>query len=215
MDDEQLLLIDTDLFILLSGSGLVDRVVDLLGFSIQQVRRLEPLPHMLKKSRTLRKNYPQAIRDQALADCERVAGLVEQPTDTDVINRLIQIDRIDDGEALLYATVHEKKCWLLGSGDKNAMQALAKAETVADVRDGLSGRVISLETVCELLLQNDDVNEVASAFSPLCKLNKSLMVFFGSGGPYTKEDRLRSVTSYRRDLETTVGEDFLYRVESD
>jgi|GEM_PF-919746 len=215
MDDDELLLIDPDLFILLSASGLLDRVVELLGFPIENVRRLAALPFMLKSSRQMRKKYPEELRNKVLSDCDRIPGLDDAPTDADVMDRLIQIDRIDDGEVLLYASVHEQKCWLLGSGDKRAMTALATAESVADVRDGIAGRVISLEVVCELLLKADDVNTITKAFLPLKDVNVTLKSVFGSGGPFKTEDRLEAVASYHRDLEKTVGKDFLYRVESD
>lgn len=211
---DQILLIDSDLFILLSSAQLLDRVSELLGIHTANLRRLDALPHMLRKpGRSMRRKYPQAVMDQALLDCDRIKGLTERPVSDEVLSRLLRPeDNIDDGEALLYSIVYERQCWLLGSGDKRAMMGLSQSPDLADIRDGVAGRIISLEVVCELLLKNETVEQVAATLGPLSDINQTLRILFGSGGPYTTEDRLDAVASYRRDLEKQVGDDFLFTV---
>ena len=45
---ERILLIDSDIFVLLSAAGLLDDLVDCLGFELSDVRRLDALPHQLQ-----------------------------------------------------------------------------------------------------------------------------------------------------------------------
>ncbi len=215
MDDDELLLIDSDLFILLSASGLLDRVVELLGFSIKQVRCLSALPHMLRKpNRSWRRKYPQQILDRALIDVNRIVSLSDRPDSDETFDRLIKADDdMDGGEALLYTTLCERNACLLGSGDKRAMKVLGAMKDLSDIRQQVAGRVVSLEVVCELLLKADDVAEITEAFLPLCDVNQTLIVLFGSGRPFTTKDRLEAVASYRRDFEKAVGRDFLYRID--
>jgi hypothetical protein len=45
---DRLLLMDSDIFILLSAAGLLERTAELLGFEMSRVRRLDALPHMIR-----------------------------------------------------------------------------------------------------------------------------------------------------------------------
>ena len=48
------LLVDTDAFVLLSGVGLLERAVQVVGFELVDTLRLSPVPHMLTRGRAFR-----------------------------------------------------------------------------------------------------------------------------------------------------------------
>lgn len=207
--DAPLILIDNDLFILLAGSDLLEAACESLGFSFADLRRLDALKYMLlKPGRSLQKK-PQAVLDKALAACDRVASLQTRPNSDDILSRLTVFTEIDGGEALLYATICENDCWLLGSGDIRAMVKLSNEESLVDIRKAVAGRVISLEVVCECLVKTRDVEFIQRAFQPVLGCDAKLMSLFG-GTSYTRDCRLAAISSYRKHLESQVGSDLLY-----
>ena len=62
---DRLLLVDSDLFVLLSAAGLLDELAAALGFTPDAIRRLTALPHQVRKGRTFRR-YDESLR-QAVA----------------------------------------------------------------------------------------------------------------------------------------------------
>lgn len=125
------LLIDSDAFVLLAGAGVLEQAIELLGFDPAHALRLSPLPAMLGRGRAF-KRYPADLLQRAQIACARIVALESRP-DPVLFEQLVSVPDIDEGEALLYATVAEKENWVLLSGDKRAMKALAGEQSlVAD-----------------------------------------------------------------------------------
>jgi hypothetical protein len=208
---EPLLLLDTDIFIVLSAAGLLDSIIRLLDFDAAHTRRLAALESQLTRGSGFREKYPREIREAALRSARIIPILTKRPQDAAVFQRLISHERIDDGEAFLFALLAEHKNWVLATGDKQAITTLATSPGLADIRNRVSGRVACLETVLPALLQQNGIETVAAAFNPLRAVNKTLSVVF-SGGASTSESLCREyLDSYIRDLETQVGKDFLLK----
>ncbi|MCY2987734.1 MAG: hypothetical protein NTY19_07710 [Planctomycetota bacterium] len=202
------LMIDSDVFVLLSGAGLLDRVLTLVGFGRGMALRLDPLPHMLRRSRKFLQLCQPQTRDRALAACKTVPAVTDRPADQ-LHQRLIDFREIDGGEALLYALLVEQPTYLLASGDKRAMLTIAGAPELHDIRDCIAGRVICLETVLRLLVMADGAVATASAFSVFPD-HKTMQVIFSEVNFSDQEKCLASLDSYLRNLKRTVGADFLY-----
>ena len=207
---DRLLLMDSDIFVLLAGAGLLDRAITALGFSVEKVRRLAALPHQLRKGRSFRQRFPGPIRSLALAECQRVAAIENRPDDDDALARLIAIDDIDEGEALLLALTAESDVCYLASGDKRALVALATRDAVQKIRQAVAGRIISLEIVLEALVEAEGAANVGPALASIRAANTTINVLFGHQTDFDQQDRLRAIASYRDDLIRQVGEDFLY-----
>ncbi|NQT20744.1 MAG: hypothetical protein HQ592_13635 [Planctomycetes bacterium] len=208
--ENRLLLIDSDIFILLAASGVLERVASLLGFELKNVRRLHPLKRQLTRGGRFLKRYSQEIREAVLDYCDKITPLTDRPDDPEVVPKLVSVDDIDYGEALLYGLVAEQPSFLLASGDKRAMIALAKAPELCDVSKAVSGRIICFETVLQMLIEKDGVGNTAKAFGPLRACNKTLQVIFSPGAVMTKQSRLKSVDSFLDDLVKSVGDGFLF-----
>jgi hypothetical protein len=76
--NERILLIDSDIFVLLSAAGVLDDLIECLGFKQSNVRRLAALPKQLERGRAFRR-YNQAFRDKALACCREFPALLDRP----------------------------------------------------------------------------------------------------------------------------------------
>lgn len=206
---DRLLLVDSDSFILLGAAGLLERTAELLGFSPAQLRRLHALPHMLRGKR-MRREYPEGLREAALEATARVEGIYDRPVDDELLQRLLAVENIDDGEAALYAHLAEHRTCLLASGDLRAIRALGLAEGFRDVREAIRDRVVCLEAAVRLLVEADGVDAIATAFRPVLPYNNHLQVFFSEGNVRDQTECLAAVRSYFDELRQSYACDFLY-----
>jgi len=206
---ERLLLVDSDIFIILSSAGVLERTAELLGFESEDIRRLPALENQLTRGTKFKKMYPQEIRNAALSCCQGIAPLTERPSDVRILDQLASVSDIHVGEAVMYALMVERPSYLLASGDKRAMQALAANADLRNVRDALAGRILCLEAAVRMLVRRDGVAQVANAFTPLRSVNTTLSIVFSRGAATTKQNCLRALESYLTDLKNAVGDDFL------
>lgn len=211
---DRVLYVDTDIFILLAGSGLLSHTAALFGFSEEQMRRLPALPHMLRESKKLKQAYPQPIRDKAAIAAEKIGGVTDRPSDDDVFGRLNGVTNIDGGEAALLATLVENDSHLLCSADLNCMRALGGAPDLQDIRSAIHGRLICLEAAVRKLVLHDGVGPTAQAFTELIPHNRQLQVFFSDANKANQAQCLKAVRSYFNDLVNNHNCSFLLWPES-
>lgn len=202
-----LLLIDSDVFLTLAGSGLLDRTIELLGFTPEQCRRLDALPYMIQKNRRIYEAYSAACRNDASAACDRIPAITDEPP-LEEMESLSAVDEIDSGEAFLYAHLSSDETWLLVSGDKRAMRAIATDPNVATIRASIAGRVLSLECILKKLVEEDGVALVFPAIEPVRETNMVLRTAFSDS--HDDSQCIAALDSYLNKLKTDVGPDFLY-----
>lgn len=205
---EQRLLIDSDAFVLLSGAGLLDRVLVLFGFDRTTAYRLSPLPHMIRRGRRFQQLCQPDTRDRVLEACLVVPEITDRPGD-ELLQTLIAFSEIDDGEALLYGLLAEQPTMMLASADKRAMKVVGSLDNPTGIRDSIAGRVLTLETVLHQLVRQDGVEPIADAFAVFPD-HKTLQIVFSPVNSTDEERCLASLESYLRELKSTVGNDFLY-----
>lgn len=206
---DAVLLIDSDAFLLLAGTGLLDRALQLLNFDKSRVFRLPPLPHMIGRSASIKKRYRADARLAAQLACTEIKGVAARPDD-DLLQQLIAVPEIDEGEALLYGLLAERPTCLLASGDKRAMVALGTRPEVASIRQMVASRVICLETVLRLLVIEDGPTAVGGKLLNAVASHKTLEVVFSPRNINDQKRCLAALDSYIADLKRQVGQGFLY-----
>ncbi len=200
MDDTSLLYLDSDIFILCAGVGLLPDLVCAAGFELSRARRLRPLPHMLLKGR-IPKKYSAAAIEKASAWCSRVKAIDRSPSPA-LVDQMI-IPGVEAGEAFLFALVAESDS-VVATGDKRACLALQASDCEAKAR--LRHKVICLETALWLLLERLEYPDLARSLTPAREHNRTLRILL-SQGEETSEDSFRDgLGSYSRDLEERAGE---------
>lgn len=209
---ERLLLVDSDVFVLLSAAGLLDDLVAVLGFAADAVRRLPALPHQLQKGRSFQR-YDSAAREAVLAKCEATPSWDARPADSTRFDRLVAVDGIDEGEAFFFATLAERPACLLTTGDNRALVALGNASDLADVRDQIRGRLVALEGALLLLVRSLGAETVGSRLKPLASVHRTIDIVFGTKDHFDDAEAVRQITSYLDSLRQSIGDDLLYSVE--
>ena len=204
------LLVDTDIFVLLAGAGLLDRTAELLNCSPDDLRRLDPVTHQLRKSKKFLEKYSAEVRAAALQAARRVRPLTDRPVDDTLLQRLADIPDIEEGDAFLLASVAEHPSWLLTTGDRRAIIACATNPEARKVRKAVAGRIVPIETVLRLLVTTDGIGKIAPAFINVREYDKKLRVIFSEAGSTNLEHCLAGIDSNLRSLVRHVGDDFLY-----
>lgn len=77
---DRLLLIDTDMLVLLGGSGTLSDVLHALNFEPQQTRRLAAATHQFQRGREFRDNYTATVLQAALRTAHAIAPLRSRST---------------------------------------------------------------------------------------------------------------------------------------
>jgi len=206
---ERLMLVDSDIFIILAAAGVLETAASLLEFEPEDIRRLPALENQLTRGRAFRKNYPRQIRQAALRACSCIRPIEQRPSDPRTLDQLAAVSDIDLGEALLYALAAERPAYILASGDKRAMRALARDTRLKNIRDALAGRLLCLEAAVAMLVRRGDITALAKAFAPLCSVNAVLRVAFSRGAATTTKQCLQALRTYLEELESEVGSDLL------
>lgn len=199
-----LLYLDSDLFVLLAGANLLGDLIEGVGFDVKTTRRLRPLPRMLERG-ALSRRLPRSLRQRALAWCSVIPGIEAAPSPR-TVDRLLRLEDLDPGEAILFALAAEAEGSLIGTGDQRACRALGRAQGLGDVRDRLMGKVICLEASLEALLKRMDFREFAEALTTVREHNQTLRVLSSQGAATPQEDFETALTSYLDDLASEAGE---------
>ncbi len=86
------------------------------------------------------------IRDDAVTRCSEIPAIEDRPISGEHWEKLISVDQIDEGEALLFAKVAEGSASLLTTGDQRSLIALGNAEGLDSFRDEIRGERHEIET---------------------------------------------------------------------
>lgn len=209
---ERLLLIDTDMLVLLGGSETLSIVLDLLGFRMDQARRLAAATCQLQRGRRFKDAYPAPLLQSAFRTAGMIAPITEPPRDLELADRLARVSAIDPGEAQLFALLAEHPAYYLTSGDKRALTAVGQERELSGLRERIRGRIICLESILKLLVMKSGAAAIGAAFEVL-RRHKTLSVLLSA--TQTKDDQtcLQGIDSYIKDLVTQTGHGFLHLPE--
>ena len=114
------------------------------------------------------------------------------------------------GKRSCSALLAENRSWLLTTGDRRSLVALATHPDLGGVCANLAGRLVCLETLIWLLVVNDGLEKTATAFAPVRETNQKLEVIFSERNVTNLENCLAAIDSYLLSLRREVGESLLY-----
>lgn len=206
---DRLLLIDTDMLVLLGGSGTLGEVLQSLDFKPEQSRRLAAATQQFQRGRVFKDTYTATVLQAAVRTAYTIAPLTERPANSAVLDALARVSNIDLGEAELLALLAEHDGYYLTTGDNRALVALATRKEVAELRQRVAGRLICLESVLKLLVDRNGAKATAQAFREL-RTHRTIGVLLSD--PQARSDDVcrKGIDSYLDDLIRKTGRDFLY-----
>lgn len=193
-------LVDTDVFTKLGVAGLLEQALALFGSNVADCMRLPALPSMLERGK-IPKLYGQAA-------CAALIPLAQSmkmipPASTEWLDPLVDVPKIDPGEAQLFACAAEASV-IIVTGDKNALVALAG---VAGYGDALTGRIVTLEALLLALCDKLGHDTVRTALQPLLALPKgeqTIKICFSAGNSNPREALQSYFDALKREVQPLV-----------
>lgn len=212
-----MLFADTDALSKLSAWDLYDEACRLLGAAPSEVCVFGAETHQIRKDRHGRwtGRLTEAGRLRALYAAE--SGRDDFPisdADADVLLSIKQENdafEVDEGERVLVAGVLRHDGSILTTNDKKALRALAAEPACSDICQRLAGRVIHLDQVILLLIDDLGFETVRSRIVPLRQCDSATRAAFGGGMDTTEADVqayfAASIADLRRDTGALLADD--------
>jgi hypothetical protein len=119
-----------------------------------------------------------------LADLEILAGVVG----------------IDSGEAVLFSVAGQYDQYLVATGDKVSLRALASTETCREIAIRVSGHVICLEQIIKRIIQRSGFAHVRGKVIPATSADTALRAVFGSGLEAVEPEVVATLDRYIQEL---------------
>lgn len=181
------LLVDTDIFIKLGASDLLEDALSLLNVSIEDSARLPALTYQLQGP-TFKNKYGPAICDHILTITGRMPIIGE--AESTWADALVGIPDIDPGEAQLFALAAQASARIM-TGDK---RALRKIKDIELIRSRIQGKVIVLEGILIALCERFGSSQISERIKPTKKFDRTVEICFHNNDP------LSGLRSYYSDL---------------
>ncbi len=207
-------LLDTDALIALLALDCFDAALELLEIEPSRCYRLPAAVAQAARARWVGDVWPRADRTAWPARIAELPAL-SPPGSIELLQRLILVQGIDEGEAYLVASLVEGSGSLLLTGDSRALRALLTANSLRDVVEALRKRVITFPQIVGQLVRHLSLSEVehrwrSAAPGTTSRRHKGLSVLFGTSSP-TRPDDFWSAHQMQIDqLAAVTDGDFFY-----
>ncbi|MBI3329753.1 MAG: hypothetical protein HYZ81_23985, partial [Nitrospinae bacterium] len=125
---------------------------------------------------------------------------IEVAGPSEEIRLLASIDGINAGEAILFSVTAEFDQYLLVTGDKTSLRALAMSPVCLPIAQRIRGHVICLEQISKRLIQHFGFPYVRDKVVPTRACDTALSAAFRSGWDATEPNVLAALDSYIAEL---------------
>ena len=168
---------DNDVILKLAACDLLDDTLAVLNISTDNVYVLPTAKFVLA----------HAIQAYSSVVSARVTQFLEsvQTIDWEISPEEVLLFQdtlgIDAGEAILYSATGALQNFIVATGDKVSLKALAKESACQHIAARLAGRVICLEQIIQLCIGRAGFDTIKSKIVPARRCDKALKAIFGSG----------------------------------
>jgi hypothetical protein len=206
-EQPRLLLVDSDAFILLAGSGHLGHVLSLLELTLDDCRYIAALPFMFRRKLSRGLPAPVIARIEAAFAQARVLDMQPSPS---LQEQLVAIPEIDVGEAVLFGILAENQSFLLTTNDKRALRSLSTTAELATIRAAVAGRIIPIESIARRLCQTHTVAAIAPGFVEVAAKDTFLATVFTPHAIANPDQCFEAIDSYLADVRKECGEDLFF-----
>ena len=189
--------LDNDIVIKLSAFDLFDGAITILNLDWEQLRVYSAAQYTFR-GKSYIAQYSESVCQKAIAitqKCQKVEA--DNSIEFTLLNK---VKNIDEGEAALIAATADKDVFLLTTGDKKCLKALATDPNLESVCKRLCGRVICLEQIILKLIEVKGFEFVRDRVLPMVGCDKSLQICFGYSTLATEENVIAGLNSYINEI---------------
>ena len=199
-----LCLADTDIVLKLAACDLLQDALVCMNATLDDVRVLTSARHMLRKAK------PGAFMSIGAHGLARAREFVERATPLPSVSNadtilLGSVHGIDPGEAALFAVTRDLPAFVLTTGDKRSLRALADAPACAHIAARMAGRVVCLEQVLLRLVAARGYAVVRAHATPVLDCDQVLKGAFGLGSDTVEAHTVEYLLHHLRLLRAGTG----------
>jgi len=197
---------DNDVLLKLGAWDLLEEAITVLETRREDIFVLRSARYKIRKDargELAAKYGPDGAR--RVLDFIETVREIEQGPDPEEQAAMIAVKGIDEGEEVLFSATKGMDAYIVATGDKNSLRALAAAPTCTAIYQRLRGRVICLEQIVTRLIPHIGFEQARSQVVPLRGCDKSIQVAFGSGLLAEEANVKRSLSIRINQLRSEVG----------
>lgn len=175
------LLIDNDIFILLSITETWDDWVNILGIEQENIYALPSLRSMLKSGKKLYRHI-ELLGDERVKMVQEKAESLERLILTEEQENYIsffQSSSVDEGEAMLFAVLATTENEFMATKDFRCLKELAQQSQ--EKQKLVKGKIYCAEQMIISLYQKYGFTYVVDHFRPIRHMEKAMEIFFSDG----------------------------------
>lgn len=197
-----IILADNDIIYKLAACNLLDEALVVLGVTHTDVSILPTAKYKFGITQS-----PARAEARYGADAvARIRDFLGSVRELDVVGPpeelqlLAEVDGIDAGEAVLFSATIRFEHYLLATGDKNSLRAVASAPACQPIALRLCGHVICLEQIVTRVIQHFGFAYGKDKIVPARSCDTALRAAFGSGNAATGSNVLATLEGYINEL---------------
>lgn len=175
------LLIDNDIFILLSITETWDDWVDILGIEHENIYTLPSLRSMLKSGKKLYRHI-ELLGDERVKMVQRKAESLKRLILTEEQENYIsffQTSSIDEGESMLFSVLATTENEFMATKDFRCLKELAQQSQ--EKQKLVKGKIYCAEQMIIALYQKYGFTYLVNHFQPIRHMEKTMEIFFSDG----------------------------------
>ncbi|MEG5057407.1 hypothetical protein QUB60_17870 [Microcoleus sp. A2-C5] len=190
---------DNDIILKLAACNLFDEALTSFDLTKADVRVLPTAIFKFKKNSTkLAKIYTEVGIQRGIEIVSNCVS-IEQALHSAEFGALNDLEGIDAGEALLFATTKTVNDFYILTGDKKCLRALASSN-LTEIKQRHSRRVFCFEQVILRVIKTCGFEEVREKIVPVRECDTALKAAFGSGPKSTAENTIFILQKYVEEL---------------
>lgn len=201
--------LDNDAILKLSESKAIHASLKILRTGPAEARVLSTSPAVLRR---MLQKVEQGIETRfsvdgvtrALEFVQATEKLTQGP-DLVEYEELLSIPKIDPGEALLFEGTRGLREFVVVTGDKRALRALAESAAHLEVYDRLRGNVVCFEQVVMRLIATHGFKKVRERMAPTAHCDRALQAVFPDGVETSEESARRRLNNFITQLWEETG----------
>ncbi|MBD2327246.1 hypothetical protein [Alkalinema sp. FACHB-956] len=197
--------LDNDIIHKLVAMSLFYEAIDVLHIERSNLQILPTARYWFSSQKKRRQQYSDVVWDMAIAvvnACRPISIIMDEDSlsELEYLNQFRNV--IHEGEQQLILATRSQPDFLLLTGDKVCLAALPKLSE--EIYQRLEGRVICLEQVVWLLIQQLGFEVVKTRVLPMRQYDKAIQACFGSGEQAQECNVLETLTGYITNLQRQV-----------
>ncbi len=196
-----ILFCDNDILLKLAACDLLDDALESLGVDAQDVRVLPTAKWVFDVVRNRAKGeekYGRAIHQRICSFLQKAPEI--NPPCPHELQLLDDVMNVDPGDAILISGTVGFTEYLLATGDKRCLTALACNERCRPIAERLRGHVICLEQIIKKSIQQFGFERIKKKVVPAVDCDTALRAVFGTGLDAVEANVIRDLDAYIQEL---------------